>query len=99
LKKFQKGSLPLTDFEFEGQVLGIQKNPPILVHRASFHSYVGEARPDLPEKVKLAMRKDSNYFHGREGLGTQWSLPSVKPSQHSAVMAILKTIYAEGQPK
>jgi hypothetical protein len=98
-EKFQKGSLSLTDGELEGQVLSMQNNPSILVHRASFHSYGGEQGPDLPEKVKLAMRKDSTYFHGREGLGTQWSLPSVKPSEHSAVKAILRKIYAERQPK
>lgn len=93
-----KTNWALNDEEYHGKNQKSWKDPAILLHHASFHAYDLES-PELPEKVQIAIRKDSTYFHGREGLGTQWSLPSVKPSGHPAVRAILDCIYFDRKLK
>jgi hypothetical protein len=59
-------------------------------HSPQFHSLRHQESSGLPPKVKDATRDDPTYFHGREGLATRWSLPSAKPSEHSAVKSLLR---------
>lgn len=58
-----------------------------------FPTYFGEEKVELPEQLQHAMSNDPAYFHGIEGLGNQWSSPSVKPSKHPAVKAVLHQLY------
>jgi hypothetical protein len=73
-----------------------KKNFDKLIPRKPFPIYFGEERVELPEQLQSAMRNDPTYFHGIEGLGTQWSSPSVKPSEHPAVKEVLHQLYIKG---
>jgi len=51
-----------------------------------------EALSRLPLELWSKSKADVTFFHGREGLALQWSLPSVQTSQHLAVKAVLQSI-------
>ena len=51
----------------------------------------------LPSEVRSAMKSDPTYFHGRDGIASQWTPPSPVSSQNESMVAVFTKIQKERQ--